>query len=84
MCAFQHCPHFGLREPATVFQLRTVDSEVVAQNLGMTADHQRIGKRPGLARMIGNATDGEPHFLDTFAAHGGLDCFAVLDKACEA
>ena len=71
------------REPAAVLELVRVGADVVAERLAEAADHQRIGKRPGLAGMVDDAAEPDAGFLEGLAPHRVLDRLARLDEAGE-
>ena len=81
--AGEHQPHLLALEPAAVLQLRRVALDLGRQRLGVAADHQRGGERPGLARMIGDAADRDAGLLLHLAPHRLLDRLARLQEAGE-
>src|SRR5262245_23643880 len=55
VAAQQHQRDLLALEPARAFELRLIHLDVGGERLGVAADHQRHGKRPGLRGEIGDA-----------------------------
>jgi hypothetical protein len=77
----QHKRHFVAVEPASVFQLGTVDDDLVAERLAEAADHQRCRERPRLRADVVDAADANAGFLVDFAPDRILDGLTGLDEA---
>src|SRR5262245_35418332 len=81
--AYQDPPDLAAGEPATVLELGTVEADILVERLAETADHQRIGERPGLAGVVSDAADADACLLESLAPHGPFDRLAGLDEAGE-
>ena len=64
MGAVEHRDYFLAGKPAPVLKFGFVQRELVGQCLRMAADHQRIGKGPGLTGMIEHAADRQVGLLE--------------------
>src|SRR5262252_8503415 len=80
----QHARDLLAVEPAGVVELRAVDDDLARERLGMTADHQRGRKGPGLRGEITHASANDAGLFARFPPHGVFDRFAGLDEAGEA
>src|SRR4029079_18933381 len=71
-------------EPAGVVELHAIDHDHVRQRLGMTADHQRGGKRPWLRGEIAHAAADDAGLFAGFPPHGVLDRLTRFHEARQA
>src|SRR4029077_8383835 len=55
MLAAQHQFELLAVEPARLLDFALVDDDFIGERLGVTADHERAGKGPGLRGEIGHA-----------------------------
>src|SRR3984957_18323726 len=83
MPAQQHQRDLLATEPARAFDPGRVDLDVVGERLGVAADHQRHGKRPGLRRKVDDAPARDTRLFMHLAPHGFLDVLARLDEPGE-
>src|SRR5262249_52021349 len=84
MRAGQEADRLVAGEPARVLELLAVHGDVVAQRLGMAADHQRHRKRPGLRGEVAHAAGDDAGLLERLAPHRILDRLTRLDEAGKA
>src|SRR6185312_398558 len=84
MLAHQHQRDLVAVEPARALELGRIDLDVVIECLGVAADHQRHGERPGLRREVGDAPARDPGLFVHLAAHRLLDVLAGLHEPGEA
>src|SRR5580658_5035599 len=82
--AQQHQRDLVATEPACALELGRVDLNLVGERLGVAADHQRHGKRPGLRREVDDAPAHDARLFLHLAPHGYLDVLARLDEPGEA
>jgi len=54
------------------------------QRMRKGAEHQRMGKRPGLAGNIAHLADFNASLFSHFTAHRRLECFSLLNEASKA
>src|SRR6516162_3532630 len=80
----QHARDLLAVEPAGVVELGAIDDDLARKRLGMTADHQRGGKGPGLRGEIAHASANDASFFARFPPHGIFDRLPGLDKPGEA
>ena len=70
-------------EPAHIGKLALFYDDVRCQRLSPAADHQRMRKRPGLARNISDPADFDSGLFLDLPAHGMLDVVARFHEACQ-
>src|SRR6516164_9734829 len=80
----QHARDRLALEPAGVVELRAIDDDLARERLGMTADHQRGGKGPGLRGEITHASANDAGLFARFPPHGVFDRLPGLDETREA
>src|SRR6516225_1236217 len=80
----QHARDLLAVEPAGVVELRALDDDLARERLGMTADHQRGGKGPGLRGEITHASANDAGLFARFPPHGVFDRLPGLDETGEA
>src|SRR5262244_975051 len=80
----QHARDLLSVEPAGIVELRAIDDDLARERLGVTADHQRGGKGPGLGSEIAHASAHDAGLFARFPPHGIFDRFPRLDEAGEA
>src|ERR1700688_987824 len=83
MAAAEHRRQLVAMKPARILDLAAVDDDGLRQRLGVAADHQRARERPRLRHEIVDASAADPGFLQHFAPHRFLYCFARLGKTGE-
>ena len=81
MAFLEHGLMLGAAEPARILELGLVDDDVLVERLADQPDHQARGKRPRLARDIGDGADSDAGFLLHFPAGRLLDRLAGLHEA---
>src|SRR6266516_3322749 len=80
----QHARNFLAVEPAGIVELRAIDDDLARERLGVTADHQRGGKGPGLGSEITHASAHDAGLFARFPPHGIFDRLPGLDEPGEA
>src|SRR5215510_1034353 len=80
----QHARDLFAVEPAGIVELRAIDDDLARERLGMTADHQRGGKGPGLRGEIAHASANDAGLFARFPPHGIFDRLPGLDEPGEA
>src|SRR6266481_5178609 len=80
----QHARDLLAVEPAGIVEFLAIDDDLVRERLGMTADHQRGGKGPGLGGEIAHASANDAGLFARFPPHGIFDRLARLDETGEA
>src|SRR6516162_3492929 len=80
----QHARNLLAGEPASIVELRAIDDDLARERLGMTADHQRGGKGPGLGGEIAHASANDTGLFARSPPHGIFDRFPGLDETGEA
>src|SRR5215813_4436321 len=80
----QHARDLFAVEPAGIVELRAIDDDLARERLGMTADHQRGGKGPGLRGEIAYASANDAGLFARFPPHGIFDRLPRLDEPGEA
>src|SRR5262245_11227606 len=80
----QHARDLFAVEPAGVVELGAIDDDLARERLGMTADHQRGGKGPGLRGEIAYASANDAGLFARFPPHGIFDRLPGLDESGEA
>jgi hypothetical protein len=84
MFAHQHRFDLIFGKPAGVLKFLAVDHNLVRHCFGVTADHQRGRKRPGLRGEIDHAAADNAGLFASFPMHCVFDRFARLDETREA
>jgi hypothetical protein len=67
--------------PVRLGDLVEVRAKLAARVLGKEAEHELIGKRPGLRRKVADFAYLDVHFLANFAAQRVLGTLSRLDEA---
>src|SRR5262245_40050473 len=80
----QHARDLFAVEPAGVVELGAIDDDLARKRLGMTADHQRGGKGPGLRGEIAHASANDAGLFARLPPHGIFDRLPGLDEPGEA
>src|SRR5215472_5826433 len=80
----QHARDLLAVEPAGIVELRAIDDDLARERLGVTADHQRGGKGPGLGSEIAHASANDAGLFARFPPHGIFDRLPGLDEPGEA
>src|SRR5262245_60413463 len=80
----QHARDLLAVEPAGIVELRAIDDDLARERFGVTADHQRGGKGPGLGSEIAHASANDAGLFAGFTPHGIFDRLPGLDEPGEA
>ena len=79
----KRCYDLFSSEPSGVVELGSVDGQIAAERSGVAAEHERGGKRPGLACDVSDVLNRDSCFLMQFASDRRLDRFARFEEAGE-
>src|SRR5258708_16227700 len=69
MTSQQHARDLLAVEPAGIVELVAIDDDLARERLGMTADHQRGGKGPGLRGEIAHASANDATLFPLLPPH---------------